>query len=271
MDLEDAAREAGTGERGLRFVDDDGAAVASFPAGENDTAGGTAEMEILRGELSRLLYERTRERTDYRFGEQIRALTDHGDRVTARLASGEELDADVVVVAEGTRSRTRAARDARRRAHRARPPDRPPDHPAHGRRRPLVALAQRVRVAQHGLRPDNLGTTRAMLAFLTDVRGLEALDRDDQVAILRRTYADVGWQAPRVLDALDGRRCTSTPSPRCRLPRWSAGRTVLLGDAAWATGPSAWGRASRWSARTSWPASVRGGQDTAWPWPATRS
>jgi hypothetical protein len=31
-----------------------------------------------------------------------------------------------------------------------------------------------------------------MLALLTDVRGLEALDRHDQVAILRRTYADVG-------------------------------------------------------------------------------
>ncbi|GAA4868094.1 FAD-dependent oxidoreductase [Actinomycetospora straminea] len=110
MGLEDAALAAGTGEVGLRFVDDDGAAVAEFPAGRGDTAGGTAEMEILRGELSRLLHERTRDTTEYRFGEQIRELrddTDHGGRVTARLASGEEIEADLVVVAEGTRSRTR--------------------------------------------------------------------------------------------------------------------------------------------------------------------
>jgi 2-polyprenyl-6-methoxyphenol hydroxylase-like FAD-dependent oxidoreductase len=108
MGIEDTVRAAGTGELGLRFVDDDGAAVAEFPAGDNDTDGGTAELEILRGELARVLYERTADRTEYRFGEQIRHLSDHGDHVTATLASGDTVDADVVVVAEGTRSRTRA-------------------------------------------------------------------------------------------------------------------------------------------------------------------
>lgn len=262
MDLEDAAREAGTGERGLRFVDDDGAAVASFPAGENDTAGGTAEMEILRGELSRLLYERTRERTDYRFGEQIRALTDHGDRVTARLASGEELDADVVVVAEGTRSRTRAlvmpdvelTELGLQIAHLTIPRTDDDDrwwrwHSASGAR-------------STSLRPDNLGTTRAMLAFLTDVRGLEALDRDDQVAILRRTYADVGWQAPRVLDALDAAPLYFDAVAQVRLPRWSAGRTVLLGDAAWATGPFGLGTSLALVGAYILAGELSGGQDT---------
>ncbi|GAA4868088.1 hypothetical protein [Actinomycetospora straminea] len=76
-----------------------------------------------------------------------------------------------------------------------------------------------------------------MLAFLSDVRGLGELDRDAQITVLRRTYADVGWQAPRVLAALDTASMYFDAVAQVRLPRWSTGRTVLLGDAAWATGP----------------------------------
>lgn len=237
MGLEDAALAAGTGEVGLRFVDDDGAAVAEFPAGQGDTAGGTAEMEILRGELSRLIHERTLDTTEYRFGEQIRDLDDHGDGVTVRLAGGEEIEADLVVVAEGTRSRTRdlVLPDAEvtelglQIAYLTIP--RTPDddrwwrwHSAPGSR-------------STSLRPDNRGTTRAMLAFLADVRGLGELDRDAQVTVLRRTYADVGWEAPRVLAALDDASMYFDAVAQIRLPRWSTGRTAVLGDAAWATGP----------------------------------
>ena len=53
------------------------------------------------------------------------------------------------------------------------------------------------------MRPDNLGTTRAILTFISDVRGLEDLDPADQIAILRRTFADVGGAAPRILAELD--------------------------------------------------------------------
>ncbi|MHC1561908.1 FAD-dependent monooxygenase [Actinomycetospora sp. C-140] len=237
MDLEEAVLAAGTGEVGLRFVDDDGAAVAEFPAGQNDTAGGTAEMEVLRGELSRLLHERTADAADYRFGTQIRDLADHGDRVTATLSDGEVIDADLVVVAEGTRSRTRdlvlpgaEVRDVGLQVAYLTIPRTPDDdrwwrwHSAPGSR-------------STSLRPDNLGTTRAMLAFLTDVRGLGELDRDAQITVLRRTYADVGWQAPRVLAALDDAPMYFDAVAQIRLPCWSTGRTVLLGDAAWATGP----------------------------------
>lgn len=237
MGLEDTLLAAGTGEVGLRFVGDDGGSVAEFPAGENDSDGGTAEMEILRGELSRVLHERTRAHTDYRFGEQIADLTDHGDHVTATLQSGEELDADVVVVAEGTHSRTRSLVL----------PDAEVDHLGLH-----IAYLTIPRTADDdrwwrwhtaagsrstSLRPDNRGTTRAMLAFVSDVRGLGELDRDDQVLILRRTFADAGWEAPRVLAALEDAPLYFDAVGQVRLDRWSAGRTVLLGDAAWATGP----------------------------------
>ncbi|HEY2225549.1 FAD-dependent monooxygenase, partial [Actinomycetospora sp.] len=237
MGIEDAIREATTTEVGLHFVDDQGSPVASFPAGQNDTDGPTAELEILRGEMSRILYERTSDSTEYRFDEQIRDLTDHGDHVTAHLASGEDLDADLVVVAEGTRSRTRelVVPEAELTelglyiAYLTIP--RVPDDDRWWRWH--HALGSR----SVSLRPDNLGTTRAMLNFLSNVRGLEALDRDEQVMVLRRTFADVGWQAPRVLDALDDASMYFDAVAQAKLPRWSTGRRVLLGDAAWSTGP----------------------------------
>ena len=58
-------------------------------------SGPTAELEILRGELSRILIEHTRDSTEYRFDTQIAALTDHGDRVTAVLDDDTSIDADL--------------------------------------------------------------------------------------------------------------------------------------------------------------------------------
>lgn len=237
MGLEEELLAAGTGEVGLRFVDEQGGEVAAFPAGTNESDGPTAEMEILRGELARVLYEHTRDTTDYRFSEQISTLTDHGGHVAATLASGEEIDADVVVVAEGTHSRTRAL---------AFPETELTDLSLY------LAYLTIPRIdgddrwwrwhhttgsRSTSLRPDNLGTTRAMLGFLSDVRGLGDLDRADQVMILRRTFADAGWQASRVLEALDDAPMYFDSVAQVRLDRWSAGRTAVLGDAAWATGP----------------------------------
>ena len=237
MGIEDAIRAATTTEVGLRFVDEHGKAVAEFAAGENDTDGPTAELEILRGEMARIVYERTCEDTDYRFGDRIHDLTDHGDHVTAHLASGDEVDADVVVVAEGTRSRTRALVVPEAElselgmyiAYLTIP--RVPDDDRWWRWH--HALGSR----SVSLRPDNLGTTRAMLIFLSDVRGLEDLDPAEQAMILRRTFADVGWQAPRVLAALDDASMYFDGIAQAKLPRWSNGRSVLLGDAAWSAGP----------------------------------
>ncbi|MFP5022569.1 FAD-dependent monooxygenase [Pseudonocardia phyllosphaerae] len=240
MGIEDAVLAAGTGEVGLRFVDDDGAAIAVFPAGEGDTNGGTAEAEILRGELSRILYERTPD-TDYRFGEQIAGITEGDDGATVTLTGGDVLTADVVVLAEGTRSRTRDAVFT--------PAGITPDITELGL---YIAYLTIPRTADDdqwwrwysavgsrsvSLRPDNLGTTRVFLSLLSNIRGLEALDRADQAAVLRRTFADAGWQTGRVLDRLDDAPYYFDAVAQVRMPRWSTGRTVLLGDAAWSPGP----------------------------------
>ena len=232
MGIEEDIRAANTGEVGMRFLRADGSPAVSFPiAKPGEIDGPTAELEILRGELSRILIEHTRERTDYRFSSQIDDLTDQGDHVTVALTDGTTIDADLVVIAEGLRSRTRKYVTSA-------------EVTDLGMYFAYVTLARRDDDDQWWgwqhvpgsrsihLRPDNLGTTRAILTFISDVRGLEDLDPSDQVAIVRRTFADVGGAAPRILAALDDSSLYFSAVGQVSSSTWSKGRIALLGDAA---------------------------------------
>jgi 2-polyprenyl-6-methoxyphenol hydroxylase-like FAD-dependent oxidoreductase len=238
MGIEDAIRAASTGETGTEFVDAEGRAVARFAAGRSDSGGATAELEIVRGQLSRIIVERTRDDTEYVFGDQIVGLDDGADGVTVTFAHGPASTFDMVVVAEGLRSRTRslvfpgvdAVRELGLYIAYLTIPRTDDDttlwrwHSA-GRGRSIT------------LRPDNVGTTRATLTFLSDVRGLDELDHDAVVTILRRTFADVGWVAPRVLAALDDASVYFDAVGQAHLPSWSSGRVALVGDAAYCSSP----------------------------------
>ena len=233
MGIDADVRAANTGEVGTRFVTADGSPAASFPVSSREGKDGpTAELEILRGELSRILIERTIERADYRFSTQIVDVTDHGDHVTTTLQDGTAIDADLLVIAEGLRSRSRRfvtpadVTDLGMYFAYATVPRRDVDDQWWNWQH--VTKSRGVH-----LRPDNLGTTRAILTFISDVRGLEDLDQADQIAILQRTFADVGGAAPRILAELsEGAPMYFSAVGQLRHDSWSKGRIALLGDAA---------------------------------------
>ena len=90
------------------------------------------------------------------------------------------------------------------------------------------------------LRPDPHGTIRAMLTCMPcnddqKKAWLEASksDRQRQEALLKREFADAGWQVPRLLDAMD-----QTPDfyfqavQQIKMAKWSNSRVICLGDAA---------------------------------------
>lgn len=232
MGIEEDIRAANTGEVGMRLAREDGSTAAAFPKRDtNEIDGPTAELEILRGELARILVDRTKARTDYRFGVQISDLTDHGDHVTAVLTDGTTIDSDVVVVAEGLRSRSRRFVTTA-------------DVDDLGMYFAYLTIKRvdtddRWWTWQHAtgsravhLRPDNVGTTRAILTFMADVRGVEDLDRADQIHLLRRTFADIGGPAWRILAELDDAPMYFDAVGQLTPTRWSRGRVALIGDAA---------------------------------------
>lgn len=237
MGLEAAVAAQTTGEVGLRFVDEN-RVLAEFPAGRDDSSGATAEMEVLRGALARTLVDAGDGMVSYRFGESIERLEQRPDGVTAILTGGSVYDCDAVILAEGARSRTRGlvfdgvclrelglytafgtiARDSS-------DDDWWSWYNAVGGRTITI-------------RPDNVGTTRVALSFLSDDPGLQELDSDGQRSAVREMFGDVGWKAPRILDAL-----ATTDEfyldylTQVKAPRWACGRVFLCGDAAWCATP----------------------------------
>ncbi|XXY45044.1 FAD-dependent monooxygenase [Sorangium sp. So ce269] len=239
MGIEGDIRAAATGEQGLRFVDEHNATRAELPAGSSDAGAFTKELEILRGDLARILYDHTRGATEYLFGDQITGLRDHGDRVTVSFERGAERDFDLVVAADGIRSRTRALIVG--------------DEP---RIRPLDLYASYFTIPRGPsdnawarwynapgsrsilLRPDNVGTTRASLWFLSPTRGYERLSSAEQKALLVKVYAGAGWETPRVLAGLaDAEDVYFDAVSQVMAPRWSHGRAALVGDAAYCPSP----------------------------------
>ncbi|MFF0622510.1 FAD-dependent monooxygenase [Streptomyces sp. NPDC004296] len=237
MGLEDAVRAAHTQETGLDFVDERGRPLARFAAGTDDTSGGTAELEILRGRLGQILYDHSSTGAAYVFGDQITALHDDGHGVDVEFLHGPARRFDAVVVAEGLRSRTRSmvipdvhVRELGVYSAYLTIPRTDADN---NRWRWLICDRGRGVT----LRPDDVGTIRAGLNMRGSVRGLDRLGRDEVVSILRATFADVGWETPRILDALDDAPLYFEALGQARLTRWNRGRVVLLGDAAYCASP----------------------------------
>ncbi len=242
MGLEDAVRDATTGEVGTRFVRSDGSTIAEFPAGTSSSGGTTAEVEILREDLARLVVASTTGTVEYVYDDHVTAVADPAGRsacATVSFHRGGDADVDVVVAADGLRSSTRE-----------------------------LVFGPAARVEQLGLqmawltigrtdsddawwrwfnapggrvvtlRPDNVGTTRAALSFRDAPPGTELLTRDEQRTLLADVFAGAGWQADRVVAGV-----RHSPDfyletvAQVRVARWSRGRVALLGDAAYAPSP----------------------------------
>lgn len=239
MGLEALIRANSTQEQGIAFVDQGNRTKAFIGVNAFDGDGPIAELEILRGELAKLLIQQSQDRVTYRFGDSINALEDDGDQVNVRFEQGVEQVYDLVIIAEGIGSATRNqvfGNEVERRsldlytAYFTVP------------RAPSDGQVMRWHNLPGGrcicLRPDNLGTTRAFLSFQQAPNGYEKLPRDAQVALLKRVFADAGWEAPRVLAALEHATDLYLDAVgQVKMPRWSKGRIALVGDAAYCASP----------------------------------
>ena len=88
------------------------------------------------------------------------------------------------------------------------------------------------------LRPDNLGRIRVSLSFLSDARVDSDPDLGSPKDELTERFRDAGGPAGRVLAGLaDADDLYVERLRQIRADRWSNGRTVLLGDAAWCATP----------------------------------
>ncbi len=247
MGLVDAVRARNTTETGTVIVDRDGNARSELPSDGPD--GATAELEVLRGDFARVILDDLPDGVSIVYGETIQDIDDQagGRRATVTTDAGRVLDADLVVIAEGVRSRTRDRlfpapgevdeRDLGVTMVFGTIPRTPSDD---DRWRWYNAVGGR----QVHLRPDPYGTTRAILAYAGG-DDLVGRSRSEALATLRTRYADAGWQTERVLDGFDGSDDVYLDElTQIRMPRWHRGRVCVIGDAAWCVTPMGGGGAS---------------------------
>lgn len=241
MGLEQAALDHGTGEEGTAWVDAEGKVVAEFITDDLDGDGPTAEMEILRGDLARLLYQPAKLRASFRFGTTIDRIENGQDHAAVTFSDGCSEQYELVVVAEGVGSTTR-------------------EQVFSGENDPrwmdlTIAYFTIPRTADDdrkwrwynttggrsvSLRPDQHGTTRAMLSIQQPPAGEQEWDADRQKAFLRERFAGAGWQSARILHGMETTADFYFDVLRqVRLQRWFKKRVVLTGDAAWCATPLA--------------------------------
>jgi 2-polyprenyl-6-methoxyphenol hydroxylase-like FAD-dependent oxidoreductase len=246
MGLFDLVKAQNTTETGTVFVDGSGRVTAELPSDGPD--GATAELEVLRGDLARTIRDHLPPGVEFVYGETIAAVDDGADEIAVTTSAGRLLRADLLVVAEGVRSSTR-------------------DHvlglPGGTVERQELGITMvfgtiprspddddrwrwhnAVGGRQIHLRPDNHGTTRAILSYAggPDITGLQ---RPEALARLRHRYDGAGWEAPRILDAFDASDDVYLDYlTQIRMGTWHRGRVVLAGDAAWCVTPLGGGGAS---------------------------
>jgi 2-polyprenyl-6-methoxyphenol hydroxylase-like FAD-dependent oxidoreductase len=240
MGLLDQIRTATVTQRGIAWVDGSGRHRAEMPVDAFGGRGIVSADEILRGDLAAIMYEAAQPGVHYLFDDTITLIEQREDGVLVTFEKSPQRRFDLVVGADGLHSVVRrltfgVQTDAFQplgilNAWFTVPAEIALDNWY------LMYNAPRGRVVS--IRPGRLAHEQK--AGLT-VRSTESFERNDlpaQLELLERQFGDVGWEAPRLLQAARTAPDFYLESMgQVRLDRWSRGRVVLLGDAGYCPSP----------------------------------
>jgi 2-polyprenyl-6-methoxyphenol hydroxylase-like FAD-dependent oxidoreductase len=217
-------RRRQTGGTDLSIVDARGRQLAIMPG---EFTGG--DIEILRGDLSALLYEQTSGSCEYVFGDSITSLTETAGGVHVTFERAAPRTFDVVVGADGIHSNVRRLAFG--------PEDQYVRHLGH-----YYALAELDSDGHGGTmynepgRLVSLGGPKApaFFVFASERLDYDRYDIDEQKRILAGAYQGGGWRIPEIVAGLPAATGFYLDSiSRVHIDHYARGRVVLLGDAAY--------------------------------------
>ncbi|MFJ8784895.1 FAD-dependent monooxygenase [Streptomyces sp. NPDC102476] len=211
-------------------VDADGAPKVDLPS---DMMSG--DVEIFRGELAHIMYERTRDQVEYVFGDSVATLTDSPDGVDVTFEKGPARRFDLVIGADGLHSRTRSlvfgdeSRHLRFLDHYVAGFE-VPNHLGLDRTGRVYSEPGRaIALGNYDGDPDRAG---ALLVFRSERLSYDRRDPAAHKRILAERFAGMGWEGPNVLKALEAADDVYFDAiAQIHVDRLTQGRVALLGDA----------------------------------------
>ena len=237
MDLEEAIRKANTTEVGLRFVDTNNQTLAEFS--KESALSMTQDLEILRGDFVNILYNLTKDDLNYRFNDYINHVEQHEDKVTVTFHSGSKEDFELLVIAEGIGSLTRKLVFGTE-----------PTFKFLKLYTAYFTIAKAPTDDQWArwcnattgivfmMRPDNHGTTRASITFLSKEEKYTKLTLDQQKKVLTEKIRGLGWETDRLIAEIQkSEDLYFERVSQVKAPNWSKGRVIMIGDAAYCATP----------------------------------
>ncbi|MBC2640553.1 MULTISPECIES: FAD-dependent monooxygenase [unclassified Rhodococcus (in: high G+C Gram-positive bacteria)] len=233
MGILDEVYRRQTGKTDLLIVDERDRHLATIPG---EFIGG--DVEILRGDLTEILYERTAESCEYLFGDSVTALVDTESGVDVTFEKSDARRFDLVFGADGIHSAVRR--------HRFGPEeefvrflgyyyavvgttDSATDASTDRARATGLMYNEPGRMAV-------VGGPKApeLFVFASDKIEYDRRDTTQQKRLLTAAYADAGWRVPGLLAGLDDATEFYLDSiARVETGTYTAGRVALLGDAAY--------------------------------------
>lgn len=236
MGLRPEVERRGYRIREVRFVHADGTRAGGFSTDGFKRVTGERFTSLPRSDLAEIIWKSLPGSVGTRFGDEVTALEQQPDCVRVHFASSPPEDFDLVVGADGLHSRIREllfGPEARFETflgyafaaftvtgYQPRAADTYVGHGVPGRHAARVSM-----------RDDR---TLVLFIWREDSSRLPPTDGGRR-ALLKERFAGVGWEADRMLEALDGATDLYVDSiSQIHLPRWSDGRVALVGDAAWA-------------------------------------
>jgi 2-polyprenyl-6-methoxyphenol hydroxylase-like FAD-dependent oxidoreductase len=242
MGLMPAIRRDSVDERGVAFVDADNNRTAVMDVNDFGGEGIVAEIEIMRGDLSQILYDETAPYTEYIFGDRIAAMAQGPDGVDVTFASGKARRFDIVIGADGVHSGVRGLAFG----------------PEADYVRSLGAYTAYFTVADPGdlnnwllmhnhpgglvaaIRPERGGTAKAMVTFRSKGINYDRRDVRAQQKLVAQAFQPMGWRMPSLLTQMpDAPDFYFDAICQVRVDKWWRGRVVLLGDAGYCGSPLA--------------------------------